>query len=304
MEFILNDGCKLPVIAFGPAAVGYSPKPKRVVKGELSCFYYKVYNKLYGRHKLYRNYVDSVANAFKLGFRFIDYSSAYGNGELILKAMNKAGLQRKDVFITSRTSNMAQFNSNVRNEFFQMLKNFNTDYVDLLQFHWPVTDYYLDTWHEIVKLKKEGYVKSVGVANCHQHHINAIINAEGVVPAVNQIEVQPLFTNKELITYCKNRGILVEAYSPLARFDDRIFNLPVLKNIAKKYNKSIAQVILRWDIQNGLLPVVRSFNKSHQKELIDIFDFKLTIEELALIDAININSRIRFNPDNCDFSIL
>lgn len=304
MNYLLNDGYELPAIAFGPCAVGYSPKPKHISEEGLSYLCNKVYNKLYGRHKLYRNYVDSVANAFKIGFRFIDYSSAYGNGELILKAMNKAGLQRKDVFITSRVSNKAQFNSEVRDEFFKMLENFNTDYVDLLQFHWPVTDCYLNTWHEIVSLKKEGYVKSVGVANCHQQHIDALINAEGVVPAVNQIEVQPLFTNKELIAYCQKKGILVEAYSPLARFDDRIFRLPALNKIAKKYNKSIAQVILRWDIQNGLLPVVRSFNKSHQNELIEIFDFELTSEELSQIDAININSRVRYNPDNCDFSIL
>jgi len=304
MEFVLNDGNKIPAIAFGPGGAGYSPKVRLRERGFIENFCYRVYNKLYGRPHLYKNYVNAVGQAFVTGFRLLDYSASYGNGELIIKAMCKAGLQRSNLFITSRVSNRAQREHKVREEFFVMLESFKTDYVDLLQFHWPVTDLYLDTWKEIVKLQKDGYVKSIGVANCHQHHLDAIIKAEGVVPAVDQVEVHPLFTNKEIIEYCKEKGIRVEAYSPLARFDDRLFRLPVLKNIAKNYNKTIAQVILRWDIQNGQIPIVRSFNSARQQEDFDIFDFKLTQDEIAKIDAININARVRYDPDNCDFSIL
>ena len=121
---------------------------------------------------------------------------------------------------------------------------------------------------------------------------------------MNQFEVTPLFTQKELIAFCRERNIQVESYTPLARFDDRLMRLPVLKEIAEKYSKTVTQVILRWHIQLGLIPIVRTLNPEHQKENIDVFDFALTDEEISRIDAININARVRYDPDNCDFRIL
>ena len=156
----------------------------------------------------------------------------------------------------------------------------------------------------MLKLYDEGYIKALGVANCHQHHIEELLKVSEVIPAVNQIEVHPLFTQKTLIEYCQNKGIVVEAYTPIARFDDRLVRLPLLKRIAQKYNKTIVQIVLRWHIQNGLIPIVRSLNKKRQLENISIFDFKLTADEMDSIDRININARVRYDPDNCDFSIL
>jgi diketogulonate reductase-like aldo/keto reductase len=171
-------------------------------------------------------------------------------------------------------------------------------------FHWPVTGVYLNTWKQMEQLYKEGYCKAIGVANCHQHHLEAIFKIAEIIPAVNQIEVHPLFTQKPLIEYCKSKMIAVEAYTPIARFDDRLVKLPALKKIAQKYNKSVVQVVLRWHIQNGLIPVVRSLNKKRQLENISVFDFELTKEEMQTIDGFNINSRLRYDPDNCDFTIL
>ena len=125
-----------------------------------------------------------------------------------------------------------------------------------------------------------------------------------MIPAVNQIEVHPLFTQKELISYCKSLGIQVESYTALARMDDRLIRLPLLKKIGRKYNKTVVQVVLRWHIQSGLIPVIRSLNAKRQKENIDIYDFQLTPEEMLSIDSININARVRYDPDNCDFTIL
>jgi diketogulonate reductase-like aldo/keto reductase len=156
----------------------------------------------------------------------------------------------------------------------------------------------------MVELHQQGFCKSIGVANCHQHHLEEILKVSDVVPAINQIEVHPLFTQKPLIEYCKLKGIVVEAYTPVARCDDRLIRLPLLRNIAEKYNKKINQIILRWHIQNGVIPIVRSLNAKHQIENISIFDFELTREEIEKIDSININSRLRYDPDNCDFSIL
>lgn len=206
--------------------------------------------------------------------------------------------------MTTRISNQAQFKGSVENCLFQQLKGLGTDYVDLLMFHWPVTGFYIETWKAMIRLYEKGYCKSLGVANCHRHHIEKLIENTGVVPAINQVEIHPLFTQKRLIEYCKDKGIQIEAYTPLARMDDRLIRLPKLKLIAKNHNKTIAQVILRWHIQNGVIPVVRSMNKVRQNENINIFDFELSLAEMKTIDGFNINSRLRYDPDNCDFTIL
>jgi diketogulonate reductase-like aldo/keto reductase len=134
--------------------------------------------------------------------------------------------------------------------------------------------------------------------------LEEIFKIAEINPMVNQFEIHPLFTQKSLIEFCKSKGIQVEAYSPIARFDDRLVRLPALNAIARKYNKTIIQIVLRWHIQNGVIPIVRSLNKIWQSENISIFDFELTEEEMGKIDSFNINSRLRYDPDNCDFSIL
>jgi diketogulonate reductase-like aldo/keto reductase len=121
---------------------------------------------------------------------------------------------------------------------------------------------------------------------------------------VGQFEIHPLFTQKSLIEYYKQHDIQVCAYTPIARFDDRLMRLPLLKSIAKNYGKSITQIVLKWHVQNGIIPIVRTMSLTHQKENIDIFNFTLTQSEMQQIDSININSRLRYDPDNCDFSIL
>lgn len=296
-------GGTIPQIGFGPGGMGYSPKMKRQRKG-LSLFIYKVQNKLYRTRNLKNSYVSSIANALNIGFRLIDYSSAYGDGILLGEAIRKSGISREEIFVTTRVSNKAQFNHKVREEFLKFLHNIGLKYVDLLQFHWPVTDMYLDTWKEMEKLKDEGYVKHLGVANCHQHHLEEIFKICKHRPEVGQFEIHPLFTQKPLIQYYKEQGILVEAYTPIARYDDRLVRLPLLKRLEKKYNKTFVQIILRWHVQNGVIPLVRSLSPKHQQENFDIFDFELDAEDMKAIDSININSRLRYDPDNCDFSIL
>lgn len=154
------------------------------------------------------------------------------------------------------------------------------------------------------KLYKEGKIRTTGVANCNIHHLQSIFNECEIKPMVNQFEVHPLFTQKELIKFCHDNEIVVEAYSPIARNDDRLMRLPKLRKIAEKYGKSIVQVILRWDIQNGCIPIIRSLNSKRQEEDINIFGFELTDEEMNVIDSININAQVRYDPDNCDFTIL
>lgn len=292
----------IPLIGFGPGIAGYNPKLQKQHSG-VAKYYYAVLNRISYRITC-QKYVDAVAHALNLGFRLIDYSSAYGDGHLLQKAIAKSGIKRRELFITTRVSNRAQRDGKIREQFFGFMKNMDLEYVDLLQFHWPVTGLYIDTWREMEKLYEEGYVKHLGVANCHQHHLEEIFRICKYKPEVGQFEIHPLFTQKPLIDYYKQQGIVVEAYTPIARYDDRLVRLPLLKELEKKYNKTFVQIILRWHIQNGVIPLVRSMSKEHQLENYSIFDFELAPEDMRAIDAININSRLRYDPDNCDFSIL
>lgn len=298
----LNNGVEIPCIGNGPGILGYKPNQSNKIASRN--LFVRTYRHFVTKPMEKKKYIDAVAHSFQVGFTLLDYSSAYGDGSLIGEAIKKSGVNRQDLFITTRISNVAQREHKVRECLMSQLKGMGIEQVDMLMFHWPVTGFYLDTWKEMIQLYKEGYCRCLGVANCHQHHLEELMTVADVVPAIDQFEVHPLFTQKELISYCKSKGIQVEAYTAIARFDDRLMRLPLLYNIAKKYNKSVVQVILRWHIQNGTIPLVRSLNKGRQIQNISIFDFELTKEELLAIDSVNINSRLRYDPDNCDFSIL
>ena len=169
--------------------------------------------------------------------------------------------------------------------------------------HWPVTDYFLDSWKEMEKLYKEGMCKAIGVCNCNIHHLNELESVAEIMPMVNEFECHPLFTQKELREYCKEKNIQVMAYTSTGRMDERL-KKTVLVPLAKKYNKSIAQIILRWHQQIGNIPIINSVNPKHMVENTNIYDFNLSNEEIASIESININSRLRYDPDNCDFKQL
>ena len=294
----------IPAIGIGPGMFNYKHHDliKYHFKGAGRINNYWTNNWLKPRQE--QEFVDSISNALQIGFRLLDYSAAYGDGKLVGEAIRKSGIPRDVLFITTRVSNCAQREHRVKEEFIKCIHNMGLDYVDLLQFHWPVTGLYLDTWKEMEKLHEDGYVKHLGVANCHQHHLEDIFKICKYRPKVGQFEIHPLFTQKPLIEYYKQQGVIIEAYTPVARYDDRLVRLPLLHRLGKKYNKTIIQIVLRWHIQNGCIPLVRSLNPKHQQENFDIFDFELEDVDMKAIDGININSRLRYDPDNCDFSIL
>lgn len=299
--FKLNNGLFIPSIGTGPGAP--SPTTRWMwadnipIFGRLINFLVLRINSRISQSK----WVESVSESLKIGYRLIDYSSAYGYEQLLQKAIKKSGLKREELFIISRASNMDQYNNRIRDSFMESLKNIGIDYLDLYMFHWPVTDCYINTYKEIEKLYKDGLVKSIGVCNCHQHHLETIMQECEIIPMVNEIEVHPLFTQKPLIDFCKKHDIHVIAYTPLARNDDRLRKNPILQRIANKYNKNIYQIIIRWDIQNGITPIPRSKNSYRNRTNFDVYDFELTDDEIKAIDSININSRLRFDPDNLDF---
>ena len=292
----LNNGVKIPSIGIGPGGIGYTPHPRH--------YAHNIFGRIQGRidyEVTHYNYIRGVTNALSLGYRLIDYSFAYGSGEEIMTAIKKSELKREDIFLTSRASNQQQYDGTVREEFFRGMERMGLEYIDLFMFHWPVTDHFVNTYKEMEKLYKEGYIRVLGVANCHQHHLQAIMDNCEIMPAIDQFEIHPLFTQKPLVDFCHQHGIVVQAYTPLARNDDRLRSNLILRGIAQKYGKTIQQVILRWDVQLKQIPIPRSLNPERQKQNIDIFDFCLTDEEIKAIDSININSRLRYDPDNLDF---
>lgn len=306
-NYKLLNGVEIPCIGTGPSAIYRildSRKWKWVAKIPIiGNFSYRVINRLRAipiEHK----YVKVLSESLKTGYRLIDYSNAYGDGKLIGKAIRKSGVDRKDIFIISKASNRDQYRGEVRSTFMQSLSKLGVGYIDIYMFHWPVTEHFIETYKEIEKLYKEGYIKSIGVCNCQQHHVETIIKECEIKPMVNEFEVHPLFTQKPLVNYCREQGMQIIAYTPLAINDYRLRNSRVLRGIAEKYHKNIQQIILRWHIQNGIIPIPFSFNIKHNKSNFDVFDFELSNEEMKVIDGFNINSRLRYDPDNCDFTIL
>lgn len=301
--FELSNGNRMPKIGLGTDNVLFVHKlhigRTAFTRRAWSFYYSRIMQSIWNRELS-----DSICGAFKMGYRLIDTSAAYHNEEAIGRAVKKSGVPREELFIQTRITNRQQYNHAVRESFFCSLKNLGVEYVDMYMIHWPVTDIYLDTWREMEKLYREGYIRNLGVANCHQHHLEDILKICEVRPVLNQVEVHPLFTQKPLINYCKSEGIQVEAYSPIAQNNDRLRNSKKIKNIASNHGKSLQQVVLRWHIQNGVIPVPRSTNINRLASNINVFDFSLTEEEMKIIDAININSRLRYDPDNCDFTEL
>lgn len=303
-DLSLLENYVIPPIGFGPGGAGYSPRMKRHYSVGLAG---RIYNRVTNKYQTWRvnnEYISAISDALRIGYRLIDYSSAYGDGVLLHRAIETSRVPRQDLFITTRVSNRAQFNKTVREEFLAFLHNMSLDYVELLQFHWPVTGLYLDTWREMERLYEEGYVRHLGVANCNQHHLEEIFKICKYRPEVGQFEIHPLFTQKSLIQYYQDNDIIVEAYTPIARYDDRLVSLPLLKRLEQKYKKDFVQIVLRWHVQNGVIPIIRSMNKKHIESNINIFDFHLDEDDMAAIDSININSRLRYDPDNCDFTVL
>ncbi|NFG42680.1 aldo/keto reductase [Clostridium botulinum] len=243
-----------------------------------------------------------IEKAMELNCTLFDTSRAYAGSEYVLGKILKK-YNRDKYFICTKLCNSDQKEGNVRAALEKSLRQLNLEYVDLYLIHWPQTGTWLKCWKQMEEIYKEGLCKAIGVCNCNIHHLEELKQVAEIMPMVNQFECHPLFTQYELRQYCKENYIQVMAYTPTARMDERLRNT-VLMDLSRKYKKSLAQIVIRWHIQNGNIPIVNTSNQEHLRENIDVFNFRLTQEEMNLIDGININSRLRYDPDNCDFSKL
>ena len=183
--------------------------------------------------------------------------------------------------------------------FEKSIKKLDLDYIDLYLIHWPVKGKYIETWKALEKLYQEGKVKAIGVSNFQVHHLKDLMANSTEKPVVNQVELHPRLIQEEVRTYCKQMDIAVEAWSPLSR--GRLMDDPTLLSIGEKYSKSVAQVILRWHLQNDVIIIPKSSKPARLKENADIFDFALSTEEMTRISQLNKNERVGPDPDNFSF---
>ncbi len=247
--------------------------------------------------------IDAVSSAIKNGYRSIDTAAIYGNeagvGEGLKKGMQETGIAREDLFITSKVWTEDLGYEETIKAYEISLEKLGLEYLDLYLIHWPKEGKYKEAWRALETLYKEGKVKTIGVSNFQIHHLEELMKEAEIQPMINQIELHPRLTQKELIAYCQEKGIQVEAWSPLMQ--GQLLDQAELVEIASKYQKSVAQVIIRWDLQNGIVTIPKSVKEHRIMENGNVFDFELTKEEMDKINALNLDQRVGPDPDNFDF---
>ncbi|MCK1991961.1 aldo/keto reductase [Peribacillus muralis] len=247
--------------------------------------------------------VNSVKAAIKHGYRSIDTAAIYQNeegvGQGIREGLKEAGITREELFVTSKVWNADLGYETAIAAYEESLKKLGLDYLDLYLIHWPVKGKYKEAWRALETLYKEGKVKAIGVSNFQIHHLEDVIKDASVKPMVNQVEYHPRLAQKEVQAFCKEQGIQLEAWSPLMQ--GQLLDNETLQVIANKHGKSVAQVILRWDLQNGIVTIPKSTKEHRIVENSSVFDFELTAEEMTQIDGLNQDHRIGPDPDNFDF---
>lgn len=223
--------------------------------------------------------------AFKLGYRHIDTAHLYGNEKGVGEAIRKSGIPRDQIFLTSKIWHNECGEGITTKAIERMLKRLNQEYVDLLLIHWPLGDY-IGAWKDMEKAVQEGKVKSIGLSNFFGKHLEDILKIAKIMPVVDQVECHPYAPCDELRKELDKISCYIEAWSPIGRGNSQLLNEPILIEIAKKYNKTVAQVILRWHIEKGNIVFPKSSNPKHIKENFEIFDFKLTPEEIDKINSL------------------
>ncbi|MFE5389591.1 aldo/keto reductase [Bacillus thuringiensis] len=247
--------------------------------------------------------VEAIKSAIKAGYRSIDTAAIYGNeaavGEGIRAGIEATGIAREELFITSKVWNADQGYETTIAAYEESLKKLGLDYLDLYLVHWPSEGKYKDTWRALETLYKEKRVRAIGVSNFQIHHLQDVMKDAEIKPMINQVEYHPRLTQKELQAFCKEQGIQMEAWSPLMQ--GQLLDNETLQEIAEKHGKTTAQVILRWDLQNGVITIPKSTKEHRIIANADVFNFELTKEDMEKIDALNQNHRVGPDPDNFDF---
>lgn len=245
----------------------------------------------------------AVETAIRIGYRSIDTAAIYQNeksvGKGVQNAIDAGLVTREELFITSKVWNDGLSYDETIQAYNDTLERLGLEYLDLYLIHWPGQNKYMEPWKALEALYKEGRIKSIGVSNFQVSHLEHLLETAEVKPVINQIEFHPKLVQEDVRAFCEKHDIQVEAWSPLMNAE--LLNHETVNEIAESFGKSAAQVILRWDLQHGVVTIPKSMTESRIKENIDIYDFELTEEQVKTLDALDEHKRIGPDPDQFDF---
>ena len=251
--------------------------------------------------------VNAVITALQSGYRHIDTAQGYRNEQAVGEAIRRSGMDREDIFITSKLDNPMHGYDNTMSSFEKTLEKLETDYLDLFLIHWPNPLQYrsswektnAETWLAFEELYEAGKIRAIGISNFRQHHIDELLKTARIVPMVNQIRLCPGDMQADLVLYCRQRDILLEAYSPLGT--GKIFDVPQMQELARKYGKSVAQICIRGSLHNGWLPLPKSVTPERIRENIDVFDFELDPQDVKFIAGLKGCVGLSQDPDTTNW---
>lgn len=267
---LLNNGIKMPWLGFGVFQINDGKEAENAVR-----------------------------YALEIGYRSIDTASIYGNEIGVGKAIRESGIPREEIFLTTKVWNEDQRGRRIQEAFEESLRRLGTEYVDLYLIHWPVNGYYQKTWKKLEEIYQSGRIKAIGVSNFLVGHLEDILRDAKIIPAVNQVEFHPFLVQPELLKFCQTHAIQLEAWSPLMQ--GRIAREQAVQDLAKKYHKTPAQIVLRWDLQHEVITIPKSTHAYRIAENAHIFDFELASEDMKALDALDKGKRIGPDPDHFNF---
>ncbi len=250
---------------------------------------------------------NAVRDAILAGYRHIDGAAVYGNEKSVGRVIKASGIDRKELFLTSKLWNDNKGYEATKAAVNQTLEDLQTDYLDLYLIHWPIAKASNGAWQEanskswraMEELYNAGVIKAIGVSNFLPHHLEALFATAKVKPMVNQLEIHPGHLQEEAVAYSKEQGLLVEAWAPFA--NGQIFDQPLLQEIAKRYNKNVAQISLRWLLQKDILPLPKSVTPARMAANLEVFDFTISDEDMKAIDGVTGCEGSGLHPDKVDF---